>query len=89
MHTLANGFFGLHSAVAHGVCLIFEQPASQIMFYVFLQVSFGFLFVRLYASFALHWPAPLPGDLIENSIRPVQIFWPKRSSAQIELQLFI
>lgn len=44
LHTLANGFFGLHFAVAHGVCLIFEQTASQIMFYVFLHVFTGFAF---------------------------------------------
>lgn len=44
LHTLANGFFGLHFAVAHGVCLIFEQTASQIMFYVFLHVFTSFAF---------------------------------------------
>jgi len=35
-------FVGLHSAVAHGVWLIFEQ-ALEIMFYVFSP------------SFGLHW----------------------------------
>lgn len=59
LHTLANGFFGLHFAVAHGVCLIFEQTASQIMFYMFsFRLSFWFSFFSqplLCASFALHW----------------------------------